>query len=144
MLNTDMGLMWNFQVNIFEAKINFNSSFQQSQVSKKTGRPWQSGRASDGSLLCSGISDKSWKKSKTRSESGVVKCHAEAKAKTAGVVEEFARDQAVWAAEFGSVFEKMLGNGNSGVLTTSSNYQCCTRLHPTTDWAGPCDQQDLC
>ena len=112
-------------------------------MNKKTGRPQQTGRASDGSLMCTGISDKDWRKSKDRSESGVVKCHIEAKAKTAADVEEFARDQAVWAAEFGLVFEKMLGNGAKG-LSASSEYQCCTRLHPTTDWAGPCDQQDLC
>ena len=113
-------------------------------MNKKTGRPQQIGRASDGSLLCTGISDKAWRKSRDRGESDVVKCHAEAKAKTAAHVEEFARDQAVWAAEFGLVFEKMLSNGNTGRLSSSSDYQCCTRLHPTTDWAGPCDQQDLC
>ena len=138
MLNTDMGLMWNFQVSIITEKLRTNDTFALSPGEQ--GRPQQIGRARDGSLLCTGISDKTWRRSKDRGESGLVRCHAEAKAKTAADVEEFAWDQAAWAAEFGLVFEKMLRNGNNGRLSSSSDYQCCTRLHPTTDWAGPCEQ----
>ena len=112
MLNTDMGLMWNFQVSIITEKLRTNDTFALSPGEQ--GRPQQIGRARDGSLLCTGISDKTWRRSKDRGESGLVRCHAEAKAKTAADVEEFARDQAAWAAEFGLVFEKMLRNGTMG------------------------------
>ena len=106
MLSPDMGLMWKFQVN------------------KKTGRPHQIGRSKDGTSLCTGINEKTWRKSKDRSESNTVKCHTEARANTASDVEDFARDQSMWATEFGAVFEKMLDNGQTG-LTTHSNYECC-------------------
>ena len=125
MLNPDMGLMWNFQVN------------------KKTGRPFQKKKASDKTPLCEGINEKSWRTDKGRGESGTVKCHTEARATTAADVEDFAASQAVWVAEFGAVFGRMLTNGNSG-LTTTSSYQCCNRLHPTIDMKGVCDSQDIC
>ena len=125
MLNSDMGLMWNFYV-------------------KKTGRPEQKGRASDRTPLCTGINARSWRSSKARSESDTVRCHSEARASTATDVEDFARDQAVWASEFGAVFGKMLSNVDTGLTLTTADYQCCTRLNPTTDWTGPCPSQDLC
>ena len=129
MLNPDMGLMWNFEVN------------------STTGRQWETGFASDGvTPLCTGINQDSWIGDNRRGGSDTVVCHPEAKASTAVDVEDFANNQATWATEFGAVFQKMLSNGNSGLLTTISNYECCTRLNPLwpRDKNGQCDSQDIC
>ena len=129
MLNPDMGLMWDFEVD------------------NKTGRPWETKMASDGvTPLCTGINQQSWIGDNRRGGSDTVVCHPEAKASTATDVEDFANNQATWATEFGAVFEKMLSNGNSGLLTTISNYDCCTRLNPLwpRDKNGLCSSQDVC
>ena len=148
MLNSDLGLFFEFNVD------------------PKTGR--QLGYNEDGTVLCPGLVDQieeseAWF-SETRVHATTANC---GKAATADLVEAYARDQvglkvgaqtdsgpiyfsqALWVADFASVFDKMLLNGYEVDNLDTAEYGCCTRVPPSMHERRyvsmvQCDPEALC